>query len=87
MSLAVVFGEASVAFWFCCPFWMLVWALALPLGLTGLVRGFIEYRAATRHSASRSQPPSGLALSFVGTMAAVTYMIFVFTHPDLLIQD
>ncbi|MFE3494495.1 hypothetical protein ACFXOM_26670 [Streptomyces sp. NPDC059169] len=87
MSLAVVFGGASVAFWFCCPFWMLVWVLALPLGLAGLVRGSIEYRAASRQSASLSQPLTGLALSLVGTAAAVAYMIFVFTHPDLLIQD
>lgn len=66
---------------------MLVWALALPLGLTGLVRGSIEYRAASRQSASRTQPLTGLVLSCLGTVAAVAYMIFVFTHPDLLIQD
>ncbi|WP_232789792.1 hypothetical protein [Streptomyces jeddahensis] len=87
MSLAVVFGGASVAFWFCCPFWMLVWLLALPLGLTGLVRGSIEYRAASRQGASRAQPLTGLVLSSVGTVAAVAYMVFVFTHPDLLIQE
>ncbi|WP_371624619.1 hypothetical protein OG245_18520 [Streptomyces sp. NBC_01116] len=86
-SLAVAFGGASVALWFCCPFWMLVWLLALPLGLTGIVRGVIEYRAASRHDTSRAQPRLGLALSTVGAAAAVAYMIFVFTHPDLLIQD
>ncbi|MET7368338.1 hypothetical protein ABZS61_21250 [Streptomyces sp. NPDC005566] len=87
MSLSVVFGGASVAFWFCCPFWMLVWLMALPLGLAGLVRGSIEYRAASRQSAGRGPSVTGLALSSIGTVAAVAYMIFVFTHPDLPIQE
>ncbi|MFI5634667.1 hypothetical protein ACIA8E_36030 [Streptomyces sp. NPDC051664] len=87
MNLAVAFGGVSVAFWFCCPFWMLVWLLALPLGLTGLVRGSIEYRAAARQNTSRTQPLVGLVLSFVGTSAAAAYMIFVLTHPDLPVQD
>ncbi|MFE6127380.1 hypothetical protein ACFQ6Q_03765 [Streptomyces sp. NPDC056437] len=86
-SLAVVFGGASVAFWFCCPFWMLVRVLALPLGLAGLVRGSIEYRAASRQSTSRTEPLTGLVLSCLGTVAAAAYMIFVFTHPDLPIQE
>ncbi|MFI1189160.1 hypothetical protein [Streptomyces californicus] len=86
-SPAVAFGGASVALWFCCPFWMLVWILVLPLGLTGIVRGVIEYRAASRQGTSRAQPRTGLALSTVGTVAAVAYMIFVFTHPDLPLQD
>ncbi|NDZ60162.1 hypothetical protein [Streptomyces anulatus] len=85
-NLAVPFGAASVALWFCCPFWMLVWLLALPLGLTGLVRGVIEYRAASRQDTSHTQPLIGLALSTVGAVAAVAYMIFVSTHPDLPIQ-
>ncbi|WP_327422653.1 hypothetical protein OG763_22625 [Streptomyces sp. NBC_01230] len=86
MSLAVAFGGGSVAFWFCCPFWMLVWLLALPLGLTGLVRGCIEYRAASRRGTSRARPLVGLVLSFLGTSAAVAYLIFLLTHPDLPIQ-
>lgn len=81
------FGAVSVGFWFCCPFWMLVWFVALPLGLTGLVRGVIEYRAASRLGASRAQPLTGLALSAVGTTAAIAYMIFLLTHPDLPIQE
>ncbi|MFE2019384.1 hypothetical protein ACFW9O_15275 [Streptomyces sp. NPDC059499] len=84
--LAVVFGGASVACWFCCPFWMMVWAFALPMGLTGVVRGFIEWRAASREGVGRAEPLIGLALATVGTAAAVAYMIFVFTHPDLPIQ-
>ncbi|MFC9915671.1 hypothetical protein [Streptomyces sp. NPDC059862] len=87
MSRAVVFGGASVAFWFCCPFWTLVWLLALPLGLAGLVRGAIEYRAASHQSASRAEPLAGLVLSSLGTAAAVAYMVFVLTHPDLPIQE
>ncbi|MFH9608500.1 hypothetical protein [Streptomyces sp. NPDC017448] len=65
---------------------MLIWLVALPLGLTGLVRGVIEYRAASRQDADRAQPLIGLTLSTVGTGAAVAYMIFVFTHPDLPVQ-
>ncbi|MET7618830.1 hypothetical protein [Streptomyces sp. NPDC005408] len=87
MSLALAFGGASVAFWFCCPFWMVVWLLALPLGLAGLVRGVVENRAASQHGASRVQTLIGLGLASLGTAAAVAYMIFVITHPDLLIQD
>ncbi|WP_228993668.1 hypothetical protein [Streptomyces sp. DH8] len=85
-SLAVAFGGASVALWFCCPFWMLIWLVVLPLGLTGLVRGVIEYRAASRQDTSRTQPLIGLSLSTVGTGAAVAYMIFVVMHPDLPVQ-
>ncbi|WP_406452445.1 hypothetical protein OG782_18840 [Streptomyces sp. NBC_00876] len=83
---AVAFGGASVAFWFCCPFWMLVWVLALPLGVTGLVRGVIEYRAASRGGGSRTQPLIALVLSSLGTVAALAYMVFVFTHPELPVQ-
>lgn len=82
----MIFGGLSVAFWFCCPFWMLVWALALPLGLTGLVLGYIELRTATKLNRSRGGPLTALALSSVGTAAAITYMTFVFTHPELSIQ-
>lgn len=87
MELAVVFGGVSVAFWFCCPFWLLVWMLALPVGLTGLVRGVIEYRAASREGTSRTKSLTGLVLSSIGTAAAVAYMMFVFTHPNLEIQE
>ncbi|MFJ5267155.1 hypothetical protein [Streptomyces sp. NPDC088358] len=86
-SLAVMFGGASVVCWFCCPFWMIVWPLALPIGLTGVVRGLIECRAASRLGVSRTQPLTGLVLGTIGTAAAAAYMIFVFTHPDLPIQD
>ncbi|MFD8418401.1 hypothetical protein [Streptomyces sp. NPDC059466] len=86
-SLAVALGGASVVCWFCCPLWMIVWPLALPVGLTGAVRGVIEYRAASRQGVSRVPPLTGLALGTVGTAAAIAYMIFVFTHPDLPVQD
>lgn len=66
---------------------MLVWLLALPLGVTGLVRGSIECRDAARRSESRTRPLTGLVLSALGTAAAVAYMIFVFTHPDVSIQE
>lgn len=65
---------------------MVVWPLALPIGLAGVVRGIIECRAASRQGVSRVQPLIGLALGTVGTPAAIAYMIFVFTHPDLPIQ-
>lgn len=87
MSRSVVFGAASVAFWFCYPLWTLVWALALPLGLTGFVPGAIGYRTASRQGLSRTQPLTGLALSSVGTAAAVAYMFFVFAHPRLPTQE
>lgn len=86
-SVAVRLGGASVAPWFCCPFWMIVWVVALPLGIAGLVRGVIEFRAASRLGHDRGAPLTALVLSAVGTTAAVLYMVFVFTHPDLLIQD
>lgn len=65
---------------------MLVWVLALPLGVTGLVRGVIEYRAASRGGGSRTQPLIALVLSSLGTVAALAYMVFVFTHPELPVQ-
>lgn len=86
-ELSVAFGGASVAFWFCCPFWLVVWMVALPVGLTGLVRGAIEYRAASRQGMSRTKSLIGLVLSSIGTAAAVAYMIFIFTHPYLDIQE
>ncbi|URM91541.1 hypothetical protein LUW75_17920 [Streptomyces sp. MRC013] len=83
----MIFGGLSVAFWFCCPFWVLVWLLALPLGLTGLVRGCVELRTASRLNTSRTAPVTALVLSALGTGAAVAYVVFVFTHPDLPIQE
>lgn len=65
---------------------MIVWPLALPIGLTGVVRGWIECRAASRQGLSRVNPLIGLALAAMGTAAAVAYMIFVLTHPDLSVQ-
>ncbi|MHA5050737.1 hypothetical protein [Streptomyces sp. SD15] len=85
-ELAVWFGGLSVACWFCCPFWMLVWFLALPMGLAGLVRARVEYRASTHGRASRRRAVVGGALSLLGTAAAVAYLIFLATHPDLPAQ-
>ncbi|MFI6657515.1 hypothetical protein ACIBL8_18580 [Streptomyces sp. NPDC050523] len=85
-SSAVVLGGSSVAFWFCCPFWMLTWLLALPAGLAGVVLGYVQYRAASREGLSRTRPITGMALGAVGTFAAVAYLIFLVRHPDLDIQ-
>ncbi|MFF7215731.1 hypothetical protein ACFZAU_35225 [Streptomyces sp. NPDC008238] len=52
--------------------------------MTGLVRGVIECRAAWRHGTARGNPLTGLALSTLGTTAAIAY--FLITHPDLPIQ-
>jgi hypothetical protein len=80
---AVVLGGVSVAFWFCCPFWMLTWLLALPAGLAGLVLGCLQYRAASREGLNRTGPVAGMVLGAVGTAAAVAYLAFLVTHPDL----
>ncbi|MET7848010.1 hypothetical protein ABZT48_07135 [Streptomyces avermitilis] len=85
-ELAVWFGGVSVACWFCCPFWMLVCFLALPLGLAGLVRARVEYRASTQGRASRPRAVAGGVLSLLGSAAAVAYLIFLGTHPDLPAQ-
>jgi hypothetical protein len=85
-ELAVGFGGASVACWFCCPFWMLVCFLALPMALVGLVRAYIEYRASALGRANRSRAVVGGALSLLGGTAAIAYMIFLATHPDLPVQ-
>jgi len=87
LELAVWFGGVSVACWFCCPFWMLVWFFALPMGLAGLVRSFVECRASTHGRASRSRAVAGGVLSLLGAAAAVAYLIFLGTHPDLPIQE
>ncbi|MEU1541532.1 hypothetical protein ABZ461_26145 [Actinacidiphila glaucinigra] len=80
-DLAVLFGGMSVACWCCCPFWLLVWVFALPMGMAGLVRGVIEFRAAVRTQASRSRATAGIALSLTGSGAAVAHVIFVVAHP------
>lgn len=85
-SLAVWLGGASVVCWFCCPFWALVWFFALPMGLAGLVRGWVEYRAAVRLRESRKRAVVGSVLSLVGACEATAYLIFLATHPDLPVQ-
>ncbi|POX57441.1 hypothetical protein C3492_43620 [Streptomyces sp. Ru62] len=85
-ELAVWFGEASLACWFCCPFWILVSFGALPLALVGLVRAFVEYRASRSGRAHRRRAVVGGVLSLLGATAAITYMIFLATHPDLPVQ-
>ncbi|MDT0462295.1 hypothetical protein [Streptomyces gibsoniae] len=83
---AVWFGGASVAFWFCCPFWMLVWFVALPVALAGVVRAYVEYRASKDGRASRSRAVTGGMLSLLGAAAAIAYLIFLALHPDLPVQ-
>ncbi|MFD8304880.1 hypothetical protein ACFV29_21410 [Streptomyces sp. NPDC059690] len=85
-ELAVWFGGASLAFWFCCPFWILVGFVALPLALVGLVRAFVEYRASKSGRANRTRAVAGGMLSLLGAAAAIAYMIFLATHPDLPVQ-
>ncbi|MGW1667347.1 hypothetical protein [Streptomyces sp. NPDC002324] len=86
-EFAVFFGGASVACWFCCPFWILVSVAALPLALVGLARAWIEYRASAQGRANRSRAVAGGALSLLGAAAAVAYQIFLATHPDLPVQE
>jgi hypothetical protein len=86
-EFAVFLGGASVACWFCCPFWILVSVAALPLALAGLARAWVEYRASEQGRANRPRAVVGGALSLLGAAAAVAYLIFTATHPDLLIQD
>jgi hypothetical protein len=85
-ELAVGFGGASLTCWLCCPFWALVCFIALPLGLVGLVRACVEYRASKSGRASRPRAVVGAALSLLGAMAAIAYMIFLASHPDLPVQ-
>jgi hypothetical protein len=85
-QLAVWFGGASVACWFCCPFWSLVCFFALPMALVGLARAYIEYRASVHGRASKSRAVVGGALSLLGGTAASAYTIFLITHPDLPVQ-
>jgi hypothetical protein len=86
-EFAVWFGGASVACWFCCPFWALVSVLALPMALVGLARACVEYRASAQGRADTSRAVVGGALSLLGGAAAVAYLIFLATHPDLPVQE
>jgi hypothetical protein len=81
--VAVVLGACSIAFWFCCPFWMLTWLIALPAGLSGAGLGFVAYRTASREGASRGRSVTAMALGAVGSAAAVAYLAFLIRHPDL----
>lgn len=85
ISRSIWLGGASVAIWFCCPFWMVVCYLALPLGVTGLWYGMAHHRSPDREL--RAQARTGLALAAVGTAAAVAYLIFLAGHPGIPIQD
>ncbi|WP_406446000.1 hypothetical protein OHB14_43320 [Streptomyces sp. NBC_01613] len=85
-ELAVWFGGASMACWLCCPFWILVCFIALPLALVGLVRACVEYHASKSGRASRPRAVVGAVLSLLGATAAITYMIFLANHPDLPVQ-
>ncbi|MFF4784215.1 hypothetical protein ACFY3E_23285 [Streptomyces griseorubiginosus] len=85
-ELAVWFGGASMACWLCCPFWILVCFIALPLALVGLVRACVEYRASKLGRASGPRAVVGAVLSPLGAIAAITYMIFLANHPDLPVQ-
>ncbi|MFD6552229.1 hypothetical protein [Streptomyces sp. NPDC058398] len=86
-ELAVWFGGASVACWFCCPFWILVSLVALPLALAGVVRAFVEHHASKAGRANGTRALVGGALSLLGAAAAITYIVFLATHPDLPVQD
>ncbi|MER6530758.1 hypothetical protein [Streptomyces sp. NPDC001508] len=85
-ALALWFGGASLACWFCCPFWILVCYVVLPAAIGGLVRAFVEYRASRTGRASRSRAVVGGVLSLLGATAAIAYMIFLATHPNLPVQ-
>jgi hypothetical protein len=86
-ELAVWFGGASMAGWLCCPFWILVSFVSLPLALVGLVRACVEYHASRSGRASRLRAVIGAVLSLLGATAAITYMIFLANHPDLPAQE
>jgi hypothetical protein len=65
---------------------MLVCFIALPLAVVGLVRACIEYAASRSGRTSRPRAVVGGALSLLGATAAIAYMIFLATHPDLPVQ-
>jgi hypothetical protein len=85
-ELAVWFGGASLACWLCCPFWILVSFVTLPLALVGVVRACVEYQAPRSGRASRPRAVVGGVLSLLGATAAIAYMIFLANHPDLPVQ-
>jgi hypothetical protein len=85
-ALAIWFGGTSTVCWLCCPFWILVCFIALPLALVGLVRAWIEYQASRAGRASRPRAIVGGVLSLLGATAAIAYMIFLANHPDLPVQ-
>ncbi|MFE2964524.1 hypothetical protein ACFXKC_12800 [Streptomyces sp. NPDC059340] len=86
-ELAVWFGGASLAWWFCCPFWILVSFVSLPMAFVGLVRACVEYHASKSGRANRTRAVVGAGLSLLGAAAAITYMIFLANHPDLPVQE
>ncbi|MFF5534642.1 hypothetical protein ACFY71_19525 [Streptomyces cinerochromogenes] len=81
-EIAVWLGAVSVGCWLCCPFWALVSCVALPAGLAGLVRCVIEHRA----GGGRARAVAGGVLSLLGTAAAVAYLAYLATHPELPVQ-
>jgi hypothetical protein len=85
-ELAVWFGGASLACWLCCPFWSLVCFITLPLAVVGLVRARIEYQASRSGGTSGPRAVVGGVLSLLGTAAAIAYLVFLATHPDLPVQ-
>ncbi|MFE1290193.1 hypothetical protein [Streptomyces sp. NPDC058751] len=85
-ELAVWFGGASLACWLCCPFWVLVSFVTLPLALAGVVRAFVEYHASKSGRANGTRAVVGGVLSLLGAAAAIAYMVFLATHPDLPVQ-
>ncbi|MFJ3226098.1 hypothetical protein ACIPJS_22445 [Streptomyces sp. NPDC086783] len=85
-ELAVWFGGAATGCWLVCPFWILVAFVALPLALVGLVRAGIEYRASKTGATSRRRAVVGGALSLLGATAAIAYITFLTTHPNLPVQ-
>ena len=86
-ELAVWFGGASLACWLCCPLWILVSFVSLPLAFVGLVRAGIEYHASKSGRANRTRAVVGAGLSLLGAATAITYMIFLAHHPDLPVQE
>jgi hypothetical protein len=86
-ELAVRFGGASLACWFCCPFWALISFVALPAALVGLVRARVEYHASKAGRTSGSRAVTGAVLSLPGAAAAITYMVFLADHPELPVQE
>ena len=85
-ELAIWLGGASTACWLCCPFWILVSYVALPVALAGVVRAYVEYQASKSGRASRPRAIAGAVLSVLGATAAITYLTFLANHPELPVQ-